>query len=637
MRESKNRRRTRWESGRVKGGGAPMPYPSARRSIRLLAGLFAIGVAVTASAPNLGAAPNPPPPMLKAGMRTNAAPLASRPFIRTNQPPAAPRSSLGTNAATAARATSKTNAAPATSKYVATFRRFQAGRAFYPTLAGICVLVGAAAWFLYSRSKARKPALPPAAELASKPALKPLKAGASKARLHSCNVLNVGPDARRLWNFDAGGGRFSLNRQQTSLAGESLPLNLVGKSWASLFQPKLNIAWLPPEQVFLRVAQFPLSDFNETLAMVEIQLEKLSPMPVAQVVWTIQILPHAKGNMQTVIVMIAARDAVEEFLGQLEGQGYLADNLNLPLLDQLLATPVTEDGAWIYPETGGGKNSALVAWWYDGVLQNLALLSLPPANRPESLKEQLMQMAWAGELEGWLKGAPRWHMVAEAAVAAEWEPVLRAGLDQPVEIRAPLSAPELAALTARRAALAGPTANLLPAEFSTRYQQQFVDRLWMRGLLAVGGLYLIGVAIYAVALGVLTVRTNGVEAQITQKSLDYTNAVQLKARYGVLKDRQELKFAALDCWDLVAKLMPTDLTLESLNFTDGKKLSLNGTAPAGQASQINDFETAMRKSVVKGQPFFDPLAGDHFTYHNIPGGGLGWNFGLELKRSEALQ
>ena len=32
---------------------------------------------------------------------------------------------------------------------------------------------------------------------------------------------------------------------------------------------------------------------------------------------------------------------------------------------------------------------------------------------------------------------------------------------------------------------AEPRATLLPAEFSTRYQQQFYDRLWMRGLLAV--------------------------------------------------------------------------------------------------------------------------------------------------------
>ena len=78
-----------------------------------------------------------------------------------------------------------------------------------------------------------------------------------------------------------------------------------------------------------------------------------------------------------------------------------------PILDQLQATPITEDGAWIYPAASGGENTALVAWWYGGVLQNLDLVTLPPTERPASLKEQLMQMAWAGEMEGWLSSPPR--------------------------------------------------------------------------------------------------------------------------------------------------------------------------------------------------------------------------------------
>src|SRR5207245_10544242 len=135
------------------------------------------------------------------------------------------------------------------------------------------------------------------------------------------------------------------------------------------------VALLPGEQVFVRVAQYPRSEFNETVSMVELQLEKLSPVPVAQIVWSIQVLPHTDEKMQTVIVIIVARNVVEEFLGELEGQGYLADRLELPVVDQLQATEVTEDGAWIYPEVLGGKNSGLAAWWYGGVLQNIDLLT----------------------------------------------------------------------------------------------------------------------------------------------------------------------------------------------------------------------------------------------------------------------
>src|SRR5207244_9062973 len=115
------------------------------------------------------------------------------------------------------------------------------------------------------------------------------------------------------------------------------------------------------------------------LSMVEFQLKKFSPIPVTQIVWSIHILPHRDPTLQTVLVMIVARDVVEEFLGKLEGEGYLADRLELPLLDQLHATAITEDGAWIFPQARSGQTSALVAWWCDGVLQNLGLVILQSA------------------------------------------------------------------------------------------------------------------------------------------------------------------------------------------------------------------------------------------------------------------
>src|ERR1039457_6352711 len=73
------------------------------------------------------------------------------------------------------------------------------------------------------------------------------------ARWNSCNVLQVAPDANRLWQFGAKGGNFVLDREQKVPGGGLLPARLVAKSWSSLWQPKLNVAWLPPENVFLRV------------------------------------------------------------------------------------------------------------------------------------------------------------------------------------------------------------------------------------------------------------------------------------------------------------------------------------------------------------------------------------------------
>src|ERR1039457_1168614 len=283
------------------------------------------------------------------------------------------------------------------------------------------------------------------------------------ARWNSCNVLQVAPDANRLWQFGAKGGNFVLDREQKVPGGGLLPSRWVAKSWSSLWQPKLNVAWLPPENVFLRVIELPKSSFEETQAMVELQLEKLSPLPVAQIVWTIHVLPGtpvtgpaptkhagetpALPDLQHVVVVIAGRAAVEEFLGKLEKDGYLADRLEAPRLDQLEAAPATEDGAWIYAGARG-KDAALVAWRSKGALRNLCLMVLPAdGDRAKSLKAQLAQLCWAGEMEGWLTEPPQWHLVADPVNAAEWEKLLREALDEPVRVVEPPPPAELAGRT----------------------------------------------------------------------------------------------------------------------------------------------------------------------------------------------
>ena len=457
-------------------------------------------------------------------------------------------------------------------------------------------------------------------------------------RWHFCNVLSVNADTRQLWQFDARNQQFNLRGDQMARNGEQLPPNLIGKSWSTLVQKKLNVAWLPAENVFLRVAQFPVSTPEETRSMVELQLEKLSPIPVTQALWTMHVLPQTAApsaeNLQTIIVTVVSRESVEEFLGKLEGQGYMADRLEVPVLDQLQATRVAGDGAWVYPEIGSAGNRALVAWWYGGVLQNLAFLSLEQGpNGSASFKDQIVQMAWAGELEGWLTSPPRWHLVAEGAEG--WQRALQEATDQPVEVLPPLPARELASLTAKRAALEDANNNLLPPEFASRYQQQFVDRLWGRGLLAALAIYGIGLAIFFVALGVFSHVTAGVEAHADSLSGTYTNYLQMRAKLGILQEREVLKSAALDCWAAVAETMPTGLTLDTMNFSDlnGSRLSLTGTAPADQVLAVSDFYEKLRKwETADGKPLFGSNEGGVPTTQLNPGGGtVRWSFELDLK------
>jgi hypothetical protein len=125
-----------------------------------------------------------------------------------------------------------------------------------------------------------------------------------------------------------------------------------------------------------------------------------------------------------------------------------------------------------------------------------------------------------------------------------------------------------------------------------------------------------------------------VEKKVRALDASYTNAIQLKARYDVLKDRQELKFAALDCWKLDAEKQPDGIALDGFSFKDGRQLTLNGTAPQDAGTTVIDFYNAMRKATLNGKPMFKTEGQDTFTTRNLATGVATWSFSLELKRTE---
>jgi hypothetical protein len=450
------------------------------------------------------------------------------------------------------------------------------------------------------------------------------------ARWHSCNILESAKNAQRLWQFSAG-GKFALQREESRVANQPLPEKIIGKDWQTLFQPKLNVAWLPANRVFLSVVQIPKADLAETRSMIELQLEKISPLPVAQIVWGFELLPHTASDMQSAIVIVVARSHVEEFLGQLEGQGYLADRLELPFLDQLRATRIDGDGAWIFPGIGPDNYSCLIAWWYGGVLQNLCLIHLPPsADRSRLLQEQLSQMTWAGELEGWLTSPPHYRLVADGILGEDWKTLFLAAA--PVETVPPVPPAELAALTARRAVSNGVMTNLLPAEYTARYRQQFIDRIWMRSLGAVLVLYLLGIGAYFASVSFLQWKLGRVQNAIAAIGPVYTNAMQLRERVRVLQDQLDLQFAALDCYKAIADYLPPELTLDSIQFDRGHKLTLFGTAASADNEKVWDFNEKMKMAMVKGQPLFSKV--NPPPTNPRQGAQLSWSFSCELKRTD---
>jgi hypothetical protein len=451
------------------------------------------------------------------------------------------------------------------------------------------------------------------------------------ARWHSCNVFQPGEAARELWAFQASGESYKLSHHELKLPNEPLSPRLVARDWQALYRKKLNVAWVSPDKVFLRALQIPAADAAEAASMIELQLEKISPLPPQQAVWTFDLLPGKGGPLRTAVVTIAERAYVEQFLGKLEEQGYQADRLEVPFVDQLLATRIGANGVWVYPGIGSDQAGCLVAWWYEGVLHNVTLLRVPP--EPEAgryLRRQLGQMAWAGEVEGWLTSPPRWHLVADAEQAVTWEPWLREE-GQAVERVSALPAAEVAARAAQR--VAGPVErpNLVPPEFAARYRQQFVDRLWMRCLGAFLMLVLVGTLGYLAALQVMKYRVAAIEREVEQKRPAYNNAMKVKAEVQMLQDQVDLQYAALECWKAVATLLPDELVLDSINFQRGRTLSISGHGPEGAGPRATDYNEALRNATYKGEKIFSKVQAPDIRPQ--PNEGIRWTLSAELRRA----
>jgi len=127
-------------------------------------------------------------------------------------------------------------------------------------------------------------------------------------------------------------------------------------------------------------------------------------------------------------------------------------------------------------------------------------------------------------------------------------------------------------------------------------------------------------------------RAHGVQTQVAGLGASYTNAIQLKAKLGVLQERSELKFAALNAWRIVAENIPAAVTLHRSSFVDGSKLTLSGDVAQDDTQKLIDFYDTLRKAKLDKQPFFT-AEGDPLSYHSS-GNSVTWSFSLVLNHAE---
>ena len=431
-----------------------------------------------------------------------------------------------------------------------------------------------------------------------------------KTKWSSCNLLESATEGSRLCQFSVSSKKVKLSGDLRVADLIELPAKAVGKDWRDLLSRKLNIATLPPEKVFLRVVELPECEPDELLPMVEFQIEDLSPLPMAQAVWSAEAVPGSTGTEgnQTVLVMIAERGVVEGRLDELEDVNYLADRVEVPLLRELVPGEPREDGAHIQLVQGADSVLALVSWWFAGRLRDVNSFNLPDtaASRDE-LVEKINSVALAGEVAGWMPDEPACHLAKRGDVAADWNTALAKCFGRIREVE-PMSEVDLA--TAAVEFTARTTApGLMLEDYSARNRQRFQDGLWMQGIKGAVALMLMGLCIFFAYGSWLQGNLEDLNQQVKVQGLQYTNALSLKAKMQTLKKQEALKTAALNAWSEVAIGLPGELKFTQLMFSSdrtlegntSRKLRIVGTADDGKETFIDDYNLVLARMEVKGR------------------------------------
>ena len=370
--------------------------------------------------------------------------------------------------------------------------------------------------------------------------------------------------------------------------------------------------------------------------MLELQIEKLSPLPVAQVVWAWEMLRGAGDSGISVLLIVAERAGVEGALTRWERRGFDADRVESPLLQLVAGTRFDDDGAYVFRSRLGGRRDSLMGWAKGGSLCYLSVVHA--ADGPEGARQwvaELHRMAWAGEVEGWAAGLQKVHWVEHGPGGEETRQAVEAALGLPVvAVPAPGEA-EIARAAVARTLRGEDRANLLPPDFGMRYRQQFTDRLWMGGLMAVFGAYLIGVLIYFLVVEVQKFRQGKLADVVAGLNREYTETLRLKAQAQVMQETVNLRYAALDCWLATVEAMPEELVLEKLAFSGGQSLQIEGVAPADQEARITDYWKALKTKVIGNRNVFADVQLRPTVQRTVQGVPMiQWSFNCRLQRSE---
>lgn len=368
---------------------------------------------------------------------------------------------------------------------------------------------------------------------------------------------------------------------------------------------------LPASLMLTHVCNLPSTDLDEIAGMVELQLDKISPYPLQQLVISFEIL--AQGETQTrVLIAGVKREIVEKLGAKLEGAGLRLSSLDLQLLcrwHQLLnANRVDEEGNHAILLIEKGEVGLIIA--QDG--EPVLFRSLPESDSADELWTELDYSLTTLEQEFHLNGLDCITIWSDGSLPELVEAISKNALIALNTCELSELAPLSEALAYRYHTRSSQHLELVPNEWlESAKNKALIRKLYKFGGILLGS-WLSLLLLFSIAFSIQKHQANKLRNTANELAGPANAVLETSSKVNTLLNYTDQSHSAIEALREISTLLPAGVDLSAFNYKKGRALTLRGEAEAGD--DVYKFFTILSQS-----EFFKEIKDQRVTIANRKG------------------
>lgn len=354
------------------------------------------------------------------------------------------------------------------------------------------------------------------------------------------------------------------------------------------------------ENVLCQTLRLPTTDPNELRQMLDLQLDNLTPLPAEEVVYAVEPLDTTPSGTR-VLVTIARKAFVNERVAALEASGWVAEAVTVDALAVFRSLtgkgtlPADEKRNALILVSPAAVNILIFVSGHIVAVRSVLTGAADDGAIREELSRALVatEVEWPGVEVGRIIFGT-WHETLRGPVAA-----LAQGWGTQAEVLANGASPHPVLSVCLDAARADAGPNLLPGEWPERRRQARTRRLVWRGALALGGAYVLVLAVFLGFLGWRKAQLASIQRDIRTMQPAFKDAREMQKTLLGMQKRLDRKATGLEVLREVTELLPENVKLMGFRFK--KDLEVRLDAQAQTATLATDFIGQLEKSTMFSQ------------------------------------